>query len=114
MALRTRVVVAAAALALLLALPTGALAIGWTAQQTVNTAQGRTVQPPRLRLGVVGAGNAFLALIGEKSPPGGQRGGRPVGQGWTPPQELGALSSPGNTPTLAVDSAGNALVAYSD
>src|SRR3954453_14540290 len=114
MALRTRIVLAAVAAALFLALPAGALAMGWTAQQTVSTANNMAVQPPSLRLGVDAGGNAFLSLIADKSPQGAQVAERPLGQGWNATQHLGTISSPGNTPTLAVDAAGNAVVAYSD
>jgi PKD domain len=99
-------------LVLLLA-PAFAHASAWVAEQQVPLVNGRTAQPPVPQIGADAAGNAVMAMLVDKGPPQYvQVAGRLAGSNWSAATELGIATNNTGGPGLAVDPAGNALVAF--
>src|SRR4051794_3508558 len=104
---------AALSLAVTLFAPAAARASAWVAQQQVPIVNGRTQQPATPQIRVDDAGNAVIAMLVDKGPPQYvQVAGRPVGSDWGAATELGAVTLNTGGPALALDPAGNALIAF--
>src|SRR4051794_24658256 len=100
-------------LASVLLAPAAAHASAWVAHQSVQVVNNRTQQPPTPQIGVDAAGNAVMAILVDKGPPQYvQVAGRPVGSDWGVATEVGTATGNTGGPAMAVDPAGNALIAF--
>jgi hypothetical protein len=95
-----------------LALPAHALAAAWVGAATVTENPVDATALPVPQLAVDGQGNAVLAMAAGKGPPKQvEVATRPAGGAWSSVQLLGPVATNGG-PSIAVDPAGNAIVAF--
>jgi hypothetical protein len=99
-------------LALALIAPAPAHASAWVAQQSVPVISHGAPQPPTPQIGIDAAGNAVMAMLVDKGPQYVDIAARPAGGNWSAAAELGSVTLNTGGPALAVDSAGNALIAF--